>query len=457
MKPFVYTYVYCLISLSTNIYYMSTICRLIVRKLFCSICALVAYQCSYLFVCILDAASSLFVHLMLSHGRSHYVFSSEQTRTVMHVVAVYALRWYTHGCSFASSSCCAVWKHWEGRYCYLAATGVHWSCLVQLLCRSEALVRVRFCCNIMGRRRGRYIRAATYQLKVSIDALPQESFAELCNAFNSFYEQVEDMFPKRTKRSRSGKLAVEPAFGKKVHKQKQNRITYLQRRVRKLSEELSVMKHGKRDLNGKRSGTTSRLTPEFIAKVALAIPGTNARSFAASWQDLVGVGVAGCSRPQISRIRDAFVEVVKDMVSSDISKAAAASQVLLDSQISAAAAPDCSATWSPAILDCAPQLHSVALLHIHDEAFLRLRSTLDVGMSGVSRSRSSKVQQHVTSVHFADQLPISWYVDLDALSSKTAKVLAHSLMRVLCSLFDVVLDPMLSDRPDQEAWFFMCW
>ena len=65
---------------------------------------------------------------------------------------------------------------------------------------------------------------------------------------------------------------------------------------------------------GKNKTKGNSITPDFLAKAALSWPSTCARSFGDSWRDLVGVGVAWCGRATITRIRDAFVEVLQDML-----------------------------------------------------------------------------------------------------------------------------------------------
>ena len=72
----------------------------------------------------------------------------------------------------------------------------------------------------------------------------------------------------------------------------------------KIQDELEALKAGKQTLS------QNRMSPEFVAKVALSVPSASARGFEASWQELVGTDAAGCSRRTIARIRDAFVEVV---------------------------------------------------------------------------------------------------------------------------------------------------
>ena len=101
----------------------------------------------------------------------------------------------------------------------------------------------------------------------------------------------------------------------------------------------------------------------------------------------------------------------------------------------------------------APVFSSGVLLHIHDEASLRLRSSTDASGSAPSRGRSSKVQQHVTSVHFQGQQPLRWHAELDALSNKTAHVLATSLHRLLRMVAAAVCPPLSVNHDNHAAWF----
>ena len=94
------------------------------------------------------------------------------------------------------------------------------------------------------------------------------------------------------------------------------------------------------------------------------------------------------------------------------------------------------------------------LLQIHDEASLRLRSSADTDGSAPSRSRSSKVQQHVTSLHFPSQPDLKWYAELDALSGKSAAVLAHSLHRLLRAVASSVCPALTAGGTVGQAWFF---
>ena len=91
------------------------------------------------------------------------------------------------------------------------------------------------------------------------------------------------------------------------------------------------------------------------------------------------------------------------------------------------------------------------LLHLHDEAALRLRSAADTDFGAPSRGRSSKVQQHVATVHFPDQPSLRWFTELDALADKTAQVLVHSLHRVMFDVATTVAKCI--GQSSSDVWF----
>ena len=223
----------------------------------------------------------------------------------------------------------------------------------------------------------------------------------------------------------------------KQTKRLRNQVHWLKVRNNKMRQELDALKVGK------QAQLKNRMSPEFLAKVALSWPSTCARNFSAAWQDLVGVGESGCSRPTICKIRDAFVEVAKGTCVQQVKSSAA------HALESAGSAPgSASSSSSAASLPC------VAMLHIHDEACLRLRSSADTHLGAPSRSRSSKVQQHVVTVHFTEQPPVRWYAELDPLADKSAKTLATSLHKVLKAVSAALAQGFKSSADGIRPWFF---
>ena len=83
-------------------------------------------------------------------------------------------------------------------------------------------------------------------------------------------------------------------------------------------------------------------------------------------------------------------------------------------------------------LGAGPPFHDfVVLLHLHDEASLRLRSSSGVG-AAPSRGRSSKLTQHSVWIQVGGQGPRRFVpTELCALANKTANVIARSLYEVL--------------------------
>ena len=136
----------------------------------------------------------------------------------------------------------------------------------------------------------------------------------------------------------------------------------------------------------------------------------------------------GVSRTSVGRIRDAFAEVCKDFCRLRVRVA-----------VSSASASS--------------KLFCVALLHIHDEASLRLRSALDALPGLPSRSRSSKVQQHLAVLHMSGQQePVRWLAELDSLADKTAATLAHSVERVLRLVGEAVAEALKCPVRAEPAW-----
>ena len=156
----------------------------------------------------------------------------------------------------------------------------------------------------------------------------------------------------------------------------------------------------------------------------------------------------------------AKLEVLKSMCRREVSIAVAAAV-----EVSAALAPcSSSATFGPVSSSAAivpgsfsaavsPGQLCVALLHIHDEASLRLRSGADTDLGAPSRSRSSKVHQHCMTIHLQDQPKVSWLVELAPLGDKGAKVLANALHRALLPVAATVGAEFAAASPATRPWF----
>ena len=158
--------------------------------------------------------------------------------------------------------------------------------------------------------------------------------------------------------------------------------------------------------------------------MALASPLQSQRSFAQSWSGLVGAGTTGCGRSTIEKIRNAFCGVVKDLYFGEIETASKRKASALALGLAASAS-------SAHALGVAP---CNVVLHVHDEALLRLRSSLDPH-GPASRGRSSKVVQHAVWVDVGSSEPLRFVpTELCALASKRADVIATCIYNVLESV-----------------------
>ena len=175
------------------------------------------------------------------------------------------------------------------------------------------------------------------------------------------------------------------------------------------------------------------ISQEWLLRVFLSMPGSSSRSLAQSFLDCVGSDVNTVSRTSIGRVRDAWVELYKPMVLK------VAANLVGFTMASAAAT---GAAFAP-----------VFFLHVQDEADIRLRSAdARDGPAMPSRSRASKVQQHVLTI-FAAGGQVDVPTELEALGDKTAATLATSFERLLRSVVASVL-PAATAQPQArpEVW-----
>ena len=210
-------------------------------------------------------------------------------------------------------------------------------------------------------------------------------------------------------------------------------------------------------LKSSHQGYKNRVTPFFKAKIALSVPVVSARGFAQSWKDFFGEDSTCLGRSAIDRIRDAFAEISTEMLWGE-ARLEIAALTAAAAPAAAAVAPDLAAALAPAPPAAAgpPIVHSCALLHIHDEAALRLRSfaDADVQARGPTRSRTSKVQQHALWLYPDATCGCPLPCDLHALADKTAKTIATSIDGVMRSAADLATGGFGSAVTDaSQGWF----
>jgi hypothetical protein len=182
----------------------------------------------------------------------------------------------------------------------------------------------------------------------------------------------------------------------------------------------------------------NRLSPEWILRIFLTSPSTSSRSLARSFRDVVGLDENTVGKDAIHRVRGAWVESYK----ATVMKLAA------ERVAGALGAARCSrAAFAP-----------IFLVHVQDEADIRLRSREDDGLPVPRRSRASKVQQNVVDlVTISGSLNIP--TELEALGDKTSATLATSFERLVRHIAAGVLpatggiaQPQAAANHTPEAW-----
>jgi hypothetical protein len=157
------------------------------------------------------------------------------------------------------------------------------------------------------------LKHLVWMLRGCLQRVRQGDYQEVTDAVDNLDNVVRGFFP-TTRKRKHGSLMLAWLSQKKVR----NQLFYQRARSRFLQRKLDELTAG---AQGKQR---NRTTPEFLAKVALSMPSVCARGFSDAWVDLVGVGISGCSRPTIAKIRDAVVEVIKELVVHQVASAAPA-------------------------------------------------------------------------------------------------------------------------------------
>ena len=154
------------------------------------------------------------------------------------------------------------------------------------------------------------------------------------------------------------------------------------------------------------------------------------------------------SSTQIGKVRDAFVEIIKDM------QAKAMATLLPTAVAGSMLSMSASSAASPALPAAVP---TVYLSHEHDGADLRARSKSSAQASNasitmprhamhMSRSRASKIQNQKLDVHVGmESLP--WYSEMQAMEDKTAASIATTIISLISDALRAIVSsciPLLS-------------
>ena len=233
-----------------------------------------------------------------------------------------------------------------------------------------------------------------------IDKLSRESLAKL----HSDFDPVADAYPEiKGALARLDEAVAEELPGSQGSRWHDNDM--YERRLKRVRNQRDFERRRRRLTEAKlhelvqakqvAGGQGPRLTIPFIVKVCLSKPTTSLRSFQETFADLVGFGdkTSAIGRSTITSIRDAFANACVQLTDKAARAAMERHVARRTAALGASSAAPCAGV---------PRVASVCLLHITDEAALRLRSFASTDAKAPVRSRTSKVQQHAASVHFGN-------------------------------------------------------
>ena len=200
----------------------------------------------------------------------------------------------------------------------------------------------------------------------------------------------------------------------------QTQLQYMKRRIKALEGQIQIHTATKT--------STGRLTKEWILRVFLASPHTSARSLADSFHLVAGLDATTVSRPSIGKIKAAWVDMFVRMVKSK-----------------------CSDTVAAHLRSCLRKRRPfmpVTLVHVQDEADIRLRSGDARDTNLPTRGRASKVQLHVLRLavgHHQFDIP----TELESLGDKSTGTLATTLEGLMRNTMRDILPKL--DHDDEAA------
>ena len=192
-----------------------------------------------------------------------------------------------------------------------------------------------------------------------------------------------------------------------------------------------------------------RLSQEWILRVILSAPNASGQGLVDAFKMAVASDSSALSRLSMGSIKPSFLEFWKEMNHSKVREFVS---MQLREVVSGTALG----------VSAVPPFLGVILLHVQDEAELRLLSSDSSSRPGLPRrSRTSKVQLHVVRLlckRKEFQLP----QELQALQDKSAPTLATSLLSVLKTWMPTVqaASPKAAartgSRSPKEIWFTHC-
>ena len=199
-----------------------------------------------------------------------------------------------------------------------------------------------------------------------------------------------------------------------------NQVQYMKGKINTLEDQLQSHTATKT--------STGRLTKEWIMRVCLASPHSSTRALADSFHLVAGLDGTTVSRPSIGKIKAAWVEMYVRLVKKKTNETVAAHL------------RSCAMARRPFL--------PVSLVHVQDEADIRLRSGDARDTKLPTRGRASKVQLHVLRLavgHHQHEIP----TELEALGDKSTGTLATSLEGVMRNTMRDILPKVDHDEAER--------
>ena len=251
--------------------------------------------------------------------------------------------------------------------------------------------------------------ASAIQLRIALKAI--KNLNALLSTLEADHVVVPIVTEARKALAHNFDVGDRPGPGRPARSDKQ-----VSRKVRTLQQQAlrlrSRLKATKAILNRHHANRVSgRIQNMWFIRAGLSDPHTPARTVAAHLQEFPEDETHQISHTYVSTVRDTFAHLIKGFNRQNARSAI--SETIVENE-------------------------SVVLVHVHDEASMRVRSILadDINplvamseTSRLSRTRSTKVQNNFMSLACTGNRHMDWFCDLQALSVKDAPSVAKALVQ----------------------------
>ena len=213
-----------------------------------------------------------------------------------------------------------------------------------------------------------------------------------------------------------GALAAEFGATEEGAPTQEVKLARLQRRLKLVRNAWAKSKKELKAANAEK--VSGRIQNLWIVRVAMTDPSIPAATLEQFCTNFPQHETQSASPTQIGAVRDAMAEILKRMRDAKVAKEVAA-----------------------LANGFGHESRTLFVLHVHDEAQMRLRS-FDASLLGRSiRGRSSKVQNNCVSICFPNET-VGWPTELQPLGRKTGAVLGQCIVDIISEIMRNVIVPL---------------